>query len=93
MEAHWGRIWAESEGPGLGARFTFTLPVVEEAGSGRPSLSTRSSRRGVGEVGERVRVLAVDDDPQALRYVGDTLTRAGYTPIVTGDPEEAPPRG
>ena len=25
VEAHGGRIWAESDGPGLGARFTFTL--------------------------------------------------------------------
>ena len=33
-----------------------------------------------------LRVLAVDDDPQALRYVSDALTKAGYTPIVTGDP-------
>ena len=32
VEAHGGRIWAESDGPGLGARFTFTLPTVEEAG-------------------------------------------------------------
>ena len=39
--------------------------------------------------GERVRVLAVDDDPQALRYVRDALASAGYTPVVTGDPEEA----
>ena len=89
VEAHGGRIWAESEGPGMGARFTFTLPAVGEAGSGRPSLSTRSSRRAARELGERVRVLAVDDDPQSLRYVSDTLTRAGYTPVVTGDPEEA----
>ena len=35
------------------------------------------------------RVLAVDDDPQALRYVRDTLAGAGYRPVVTGDPEEA----
>ena len=85
VEAHGGRIWAESEGLGMGARFTFTIPSVEEAGSGPRSLSTRSSRRGAGE---RVRVLAVDDDPQALRYVRDALSRAGYAPIVTGDPEE-----
>ena len=26
---------------------------------------------------------------QALRYVRDALSKAGYTPIVTGDPEEA----
>ena len=36
-----------------------------------------------------MRVLAVDDDPQALRYVRDTLSGAGYQPVVTGDPEEA----
>jgi two-component system OmpR family response regulator len=39
--------------------------------------------------GEQVRILAVDDDPQALRYLHDTLTRAGYAPVLTGDPEEA----
>ena len=93
VEAHGGRIWAESGGPGLGARFTLTLPAVEEAGSGPATgpapLSSRSSRRAVGETGEQVRVLAVDDDPQALRYVRDALSKAGYTPIVTGDPEEA----
>ena len=35
-------------------------------------------------------VLAVDDDPQALRYVRDVLTRAGYAPIATGDPAKVP---
>ena len=42
----------------------------------------------VAGAGERVRVLAVDDDPQALRYVRDALASAGYTPVVTGDPGE-----
>ena len=93
VEAHGGRIWAESEGLGLGARFSFTIPTVEETGSGTANgparLSTRSSRRAGAEAGERVRVLAVDDDPQALRYVRDALASAGYTPVVTGDPGEA----
>ena len=31
----------------------------------------------------------VDHDPQTLRYVSDALNKAGYTPIVTGDPDEA----
>ena len=88
VEAHGGRIWAESEGPGMGARFTFTIPTVEEAGSGR-AVSTSAARRAVAGPGERVRVLAVDDDPQALRYVRDALLKSGYTPVVTGDPEEA----
>ena len=93
VEAHGGRIWAESEGPGMGARFTFTIPTVEETGSGTaiglPPLSAPAARGAVAGAGERVRVLAVDDDPQALRYVRDALASAGYTPVVTGDPEEA----
>ena len=93
VEAHGGRIWAESDGPGLGARFTFTLPTVEEAGKGEATSlqppSARSRGRGHGDSGERVRILAVDDDPSDLRYVRDTLARSGYEPVVTGDPEEA----
>ena len=31
------------------------------------------------------RILVVDDDPQTLRHVRDTLAEAGYAPLVTGD--------
>ena len=93
VEAHGGRIWAESDGPGLGARFTFTLPTVEAAGSATLNVlqpvSARSRRLAQEDLGERVRVLAVDDDPNDLRYVRDTLIESGYYPVVTGDPEEA----
>ena len=85
VEAHGGRIWAESDGPGLGARFTFTIPVAQDAAIGAANLLVRSSR----VERERTRILAVDDDPQTLRHVRDALTNAGYVPVVTGDPEEA----
>ena len=92
VEAHGGRIWGESDGPGLGARFTFTLPTVEPAGGAAldqtPSTSERSSPP---RQGERVRVLAVDDDPQALRYVRDALIANDFEPVVTSDPEEVLP--
>ena len=87
VEAHGGRIWAESDGEGLGARFTFTIPVVVEAGTdaaagpARRSAPSRRSERG------RKRILVVDDDPQALRHVRDALSKLGYAPIVTADPE------
>jgi PAS domain S-box-containing protein len=89
VEAHGGRIRAESGGPGLGARFTFTLPTVGEVGSGTAGSSmSPAPRRARREQGERVRVMAVDDDPRDLRYVQDILIAAGYAPVVTGDPEE-----
>ena len=89
VEAHGGRIRAESDGPGLGSRFIFTLPAALEAAepsrtsrAGRSSSGNRRPARGQG------RVLVVDDDPQLLWYIRNTLTEAGYTPIVTWDPEE-----
>ena len=88
VEAHGGRIRAESDGVGLGASFTFTLPTVGEAGSGL-SNPARASRPEAEESGAGATVLAVDDDPHELRHIRDTLAAAGYRPVVTGDPEEA----
>ena len=89
VETHGGRIWAESDGLGQGARFTFTIPMVEEAGSGPTTPSPQRAPRSRQEASEAVRILVVDDDPQALRYIRDALSEAGFTPIVTLDPKEA----
>jgi len=89
VEAHGGRVWAESEGPGRGARFTFTLPVAEQADTGRQLRADLRSGRPDQEDNEHARILAVDDDPQTLRQVRDVLAKAGYEPIVTADPQEA----
>ena len=88
VEAHGGRIWAESGGPGLGTQFTFTLPVVEEEVRGAARKPFLHSKRAGPSEREKMRILAVDDDPQTLRYVRDVLSRAGYVPIVTGNPDE-----
>ena len=88
VEAHGGRIWAESDGEGLGARFTFTIPLVLEAGSGAAIAPARRSGRRQGPEREQQRILVVDDDPQALRQVRDALAKLGYAPVVTADPEE-----
>ena len=87
VEAHGGRIRAESGGVGLGARFTFTLPVAGEAGAGAPGPGPGISpgRPAPRQGREPDRILVVDDDPQTLRHVRDTLAEAGYFPLVTGD--------
>jgi len=90
VEAHGGRIHAESDGPGLGARFAFTLPVVPETRPARRSRSSGSSRSRRSEVGSAGTVLVVDDDPLTLRSVRDALTSAGFRAVSTGDPQEAP---
>ena len=85
VEAHGGRIWAESAGPGLGARFTFTLPAVPETAAARRSRPARAQQ----EATDGDPILVVDDDPQTLRQVRSVLSNAGYAPMVTADPEEA----
>ena len=89
VEAHGGRIWAETGGAGRGTRFTFTVPVAGDAGDGGAD-TARSGRRPPRKRAEPTRILVVDDDPQTLRHVRNALTEAGYVPIVTGDPEELP---
>ena len=86
VEAHGGRIRAESGGVGLGARFTFTIPVAAESGAGPAPVRPGAP----GHAPDVVPILVVDDDPETLRHVRDTLAEAGYAPLVTGDPRELP---
>ena len=83
VEAHGGRIRCESDGAGLGARFIFTVPVAEEAGT--VTVASRAKHRGAPG---QTRVLVVDDDPQALGSVQRILEDAGYDALATGAPEE-----
>ena len=91
VEAHGGRIWADSDGPGLGTTFTFTVPVAEESPSVSVPQTARQTKPSRAPQGPGESILVVDDDPHTLKYVRDALANAGYTPIVTADPGEVPP--
>ena len=82
VEAHGGRIRAESAGVARGTTVTFTLPAAEEEDAAPPA---RSRHRR-----EQTPVLVVDDDPHALRQARDALAAAGYAPAATAEPGNIP---
>ncbi len=93
VEAHGGRIRAESAGAGRGARFTFTLPAVEDTAR----LAAAGSAPGrfapvqvPADRWQKRRILVVDNDPLILRDVREALDGAGYAAVVTGDPRALP---
>ncbi len=83
VEAHGGRIRAESDGLGHGTTITFTIPVA-----GEPAGSVDSRAHNRQTPSERPRILVVDDDPRTLRFARDALSKGGYAPLVTGAPED-----
>ena len=87
VEAHGGRIRAESAGPGRGTTVVFTVPVADDAGAAAPSAAPGPSREPL-EGDAPARILVVDDDPRMLRLLRDTLSDEGYEPVVTGDHTE-----
>jgi PAS domain S-box-containing protein len=82
VEMHGGSIQAASAGEGHGATFRLTLPIMnvqeEPPLVAQPQSLTAGpgARAAVREL-EGVTVLVVDDDPDALRLVGEILEAAG----------------
>ncbi len=90
VEAHGGRIWAESPGKGKGTVFSFTLPAV----AGKTLSKRRGVPAGAGGIGRKAgakpfRVVAVDDEPDILHYIEHCLRSANCEVVSTSDPVAA----
>ena len=80
-----GRMWAESDGPGRGATFLFTIraPVAELPPERRRDYNgTQAELAGL-------RVLVVDDNPTNRRVLGLQTGKWGMLPRVAEAPAEA----
>ena len=82
VEAHGGRIRAESAGPGRAS----PSPSPCRRRRIRPPLPLPRPSPGTGGAGPPSCV--VDDDPHALRQMRDALAAAGYEPVTAAGPGE-----
>jgi len=82
VELHGGRVFAESSGEGLGATFVVRLPLMlanipDRPVEPGPSRSTKAAAAASAPSLAGVRILIVDDDPNAVELNEQILTQAG----------------
>jgi PAS domain S-box-containing protein len=88
VEAHAGNVKAESDGVGLGSKFTVSLPVsaaVHEATAEAPVVSAPAAPPSL----DGLDVLAVDDDADSLELIAEALSRMGASVRKTRSAHEA----
>lgn len=84
VELHGGNIKAESLGEGSGATFTVEFPLISS------SVKIANSEEFPGFLNiAGVRILAVDDEPDMLDYLGFVLESAGAVLTAVSSAEEA----
>ena len=81
VELHEGRVWVKSEF-GKGSRFSFTLPLDQEA----PVALTSGLPEGTARPGSTV--LVIEDEPRTLATLGNALRCKGYRSLRSGSGKE-----
>lgn len=85
VQAHGGTVAAHSEGEGRGTRLTVRFPAIDlvsETPESQPPLSGDANLEGL-------RVLVVDDDPNALEALSHLLAATGAEVASAGSVDEA----
>jgi CheY-like chemotaxis protein/anti-sigma regulatory factor (Ser/Thr protein kinase) len=89
VELHEGTITAESGGVGRGATFTVTLPTTQLSGVMPDGVSAHDLLTPPPLRLDGLRVVIVDDEPDARELVGAILEQQGATVTVTTSAAEA----
>ncbi|HET9929517.1 MAG TPA: ATP-binding protein [Polyangiaceae bacterium] len=90
--AHGGSVSVESDGPGRGATFTVRLPARQSSSAvadAEPSSQDGAAVKGQLDMLAGLRVLIVDDEPDALQLLRAVLTEAGAEVHAAGSASEA----
>jgi len=86
VDAHGGRVWAESDGEGKGATFSFTLPAADRAGS--PLLLSGRQVESPQLATPRL-ILVIDDDEDVARVISYVFESQGHRVITAHNGREA----
>jgi PAS domain S-box-containing protein len=91
VELHGGTVWAESAGEGRGATFTIALPLAAPPVLREHALATAASTEANTEDVSlvNIRVLVVEDDPDAAEFVRQLLETHGADVVVAASAREA----
>jgi len=88
-ELHGGTVSAESDGVGRGATFRLRLPFLNETDLLTSPSGSMDDQLAMSRQLGSVTALAVDDDPDSLRLVRDSLQAAGATVLCARSAGEA----
>jgi hypothetical protein len=91
VEAHDGEVTVESAGPGQGATFSIILPAVSEPSDAEVRANRAGSQPRMAEIPrlDGVRVLVVDDEPDACSIMAHALEASGADVTVASGAADA----
>ncbi|MGH7314292.1 MAG: ATP-binding response regulator, partial [Candidatus Rokuibacteriota bacterium] len=89
VEAHQGRVGAESAGKGKGATFTVELPLTTAPLPRHSRLGTAGTLRPGPPVLTGIRAVVVEDDSDSRQYMEVVLAQAGADVQATASGEQA----